>query len=157
MNRNRNRRFTAVAAVAASLASIGAIAGPAHAASFPFDHDDMTLVATQASLTFSGVDWSQEIGGNVISGRLSGTLTYHGGLAGCARVVTRWRSSTGAVLDTDFSPEVCSPTSLPAVPKSFADSASSSALRSVRVELQVRTLNTGYSTIAAKSVVAGNG
>ena len=154
MNRNRTARRTTTAVLA--IAAFTAIAAPAaHAADFTFDHDDMTLLRTQASLSFGGVDWGQEIGSNVISGKLSGVLTFHGGLAGCARVVIRWKSGSGATIDSDTSPEVCSPSSLPSAPTSFQRSARNAALRSVTAELQVRNLNTGYQTIATKSVAAG--
>ena len=153
MNRNRTARRTTTAVLA--IAAFTAIAAPAaHAADFTFDHDDMTLLRTQASLSFGGVDWGQEIGTDVISGKLSGVLTFHGGLAGCARVVIRWKSGSG-VIDTDKSPEVCSPSSLPSAPTSFHRSARSASLRSVTAELQVRNLNTDYQTIATKSVAAG--
>lgn len=156
MNAQRNRmiRRTTLALTAALAA--GTLAAPAaHAADFTFDHDDMTLVRTSASLSFGGVDWGQEIGSNVISGRVGGTLTFHGGLAGCARVVIRWKNASGGVIDTDTSPEVCSSSSLPSAPVNFSRTARSSSLRSMRAELQVRNLDTSYAAVASKTVVAG--
>ena len=160
MNANRSanptRRTARIALAAAGITALAAFAAPAApAADFTFDHDDMTLLRTQASLSFGGVDWGQEIGSNTISGRLGGTLTFHGGLAGCARVVIRWKNGSGGVIDTDTSPEVCSGSSAPTLPTNFARSSRSASLRSVSAELQVRNLDTPYRVIDSKSVVAG--
>ena len=161
MNRNHTTRRTArtarrVALTTAAIAGLAAFAAPAaNAAGFTFDHDDMTMITNPASLSFGGVDWGQEIGSNTITGRLTGTLTFHGGLAGCARVVVKWKNAAGTVIDTDTTPEVCSQSSLPSFPTTITKTSQSTALRSVTAQLQVRNLNTNYQTIATKNAAAG--
>jgi hypothetical protein len=144
----------AVATVAAA-AMIGLAAGTAHAAVFNFDHDPADLVNAQASLTLAGVNWGQEIGTTRVQGRLTGTLTYHGGFAGCAKVRMQWKTGTGSLLSTDFSPEVCSNTSLPSVPVSFADSHLQTGLARGTVALLIKPFNGGYSVVASRSMEAG--
>jgi hypothetical protein len=152
MNTKSIRRT--VAAIA-TFATLGLGAGSAHAFIVNFDHDAADLLNTQASFTLAGVDWGQEFGTTRINGRVSGVLTYNGVFAGCAKVRTQWKNDAGTVLDTDFSPEVCSSTSLPSIPVSFADSALSSSLRRATVALMVKPFNGGYSVVASRSMVAG--
>lgn len=150
---NRTRRLIATAAAAA--AAITATHTTAQAVSFVFDRDLTNLVVPEASLTFSDIAWSQEIGSDVVSGRIGGVVTFHGGLAGCARVVTRWRTASDSTLDTDYSPEVCSNSSLPSLPADFSDRASRSTLAKASVSLQVRNFDGDYRTVVSKTVKAG--
>ena len=86
------RRLVTLAAFAA--ASIGA--SSAHASFFNFDHDQADLVNPRASFVLAAMNWGQTIGGGTVRGALTGQLTYHGALAGCAKVRAVWRNAAGA-------------------------------------------------------------
>jgi hypothetical protein len=120
-----------------------------------FDHDPADLFTLQASLTLAGIDWGQELGTTRIRGRLSGTLTYHSVIAGCVKVRTQWRDANGNVIDTDFSQEVCSSTSVPSPPNSVIDTNVSSPLRRATVALMLKPFNGTYSVVASRSMIAG--
>jgi hypothetical protein len=144
-------RTTTLAAVAA----LGLAAGAANAISFNFDHDQADLVTTRASFVFAAMNWGQEIGGNAISGSNTGQLTYHGGVAGCAKIRVLWKNAAGTQLATDVSGEACSNSSLPSLVRPVSESFSSDQLRGARVEMLLKEFNGSYKVIAGRSMVAG--
>lgn len=144
-------RSTTLAAVAA----LGLAAGAANAISFNFDHDQADLVTPRASFVLAGMDWGQEIGGNAISGHLGGALTYHGVVAGCAKVHVIWRNAAGTQIATDVSGETCSNSSLPSLVRSVGENFSSDQLRGARVELMLKEFNGAYKVVASRAMVAG--
>jgi hypothetical protein len=144
-------RSTTLAAVAA----LGLAAGAANAISFNFDHDAADLVNTRASFVLAGMDWGQEIGGNAISGNLGGALTYHGGVAGCAKIHVVWKNAAGTQIATDVSGEACSNSSLPSLVRSVSENFSSDQLRGARIEMLLKEFNGTYKVIASRSMVAG--
>lgn len=147
------RRLVTLAAFAA--ASIGA--SSAHASFFNFDHDQADLVNPRASFVLAAMNWGQTIGGGTVRGALTGQLTYHGALAGCAKVRAVWRNAAGAEVATDVTREACSNTSAPSLPVAVNEDHASTVLRTARLELQVREANGGsYRTVASRSMKAGD-
>ena len=150
---NLKRRVLGLAAVAA----IGAgAAASAHALAFTFDHDSADLVHARASFVLAGMDWGQEVGGSQVSGRMTGQLTYHGVVAGCARMRVIWRNADGHEIAGDYSGQACSNSSAPSVPVGVTETYVSSNLRKARIELQLKEFNaSSFQTIIGRNMAAG--
>lgn len=142
--------------LATALAALGIGMGAAHAVAFTFDHDAADLVHARADFVLAGLDWGQEVGGTTINGRLTGVMTYHGVVAGCARIRVSWRNNAGAEIGSDFSNQACSNSSAPSLPLGVTETFARGDLRRARVELQLKEFNSSsFVTIASRSMVAG--
>jgi hypothetical protein len=150
---NLKRRVLGMAAVAV----IGAAAAAgAHAVAFTFDHDAADLVHARASFVLAGMDWGQEVGGSQVSGRLGGQLTYHGVVAGCARIRVIWRNADGQEIAGDYSGQACSNSSAPSFPVGVTETYASGSLRKARIELQLKEFNaSSFQTVASRNMIAG--
>ena len=124
-----------------ALATTLVAATAAQAAFFNFDHDQADLVKPRASFVFGAMNWSQEVGGEAINGRLTGQLTYHGVVAGCAKVRTIWRNDAGTEIATDASAAACSNSSLPSASVAINETHTHKNLRKARVELLLKEFN----------------
>lgn len=140
----------------AAIATLGLAAGAANASFFNIEREAADLVAVQASFVGAAVQWSQEIGGETVRGVLTGALTYHGGVAGCAKIVMKWRNDAGSLISTDVSGEACSATGLPSFPKPVSEIHSSDNLRKGRLELHTRGFTGGYAERAHRFMKAGD-
>ena len=140
-----------------ALAATLAVATAAQAAFFNFDHDQADLATPRASFVFGAMNWSQEVGGNDINGRLSGQLTYHGAVAGCAKVRAIWRNDAGQQIASDLTREACSNSSLPSLPVAVAESYRSGQLRGARVELLLKEFNASdFRVVESRVMRAGS-
>jgi hypothetical protein len=143
------------AAVLAGVTVLAA-AGSAQAAFFNFDHDSADLVNPRASFVLAAMNWGQEVGAETIRGSLTGQLTYHGVVAGCAKVVAKWRDAAGNTLSTDVTGEACSNSSAPSAPVGVSESYRNASLRGARLELLLREANGGsYCVVESRAMKAG--
>ena len=139
-----------------ALATTLVAASAAHATFFNFDHDQADLVNTRASFVLAAMNWSQEVGGNDINGRLTGQLTYHGAVAGCAKVRALWRNEAGNEIARDLSAEACSNSSLPSLPVAVTESFRAGQLRGARVELLLKEFNSAaFRVVESRAMRAG--
>jgi hypothetical protein len=146
------RRLAALAVV--TLLGMGSMS--AQALQLPVDRDSADLVTNKASFVLASVAWSQELGGTTFYGRLGGTLTFHGGAAGCAKVRVIWKNASGAEIADDSSAAACSTSSLPSVPALVGETHSSSNLRAARIELRVKEGNeSSYRTVLSRNMITG--
>ena len=145
---------TKLVALAATLVAASA----AQATFFNFDHDQADLVSPRASFVFGAMNWSQEVGGNDINGRLTGQLTYHGVVAGCAKLRAIWRNEAGNEIARDLSAQACSNSSLPSLPVAVTEAYKSSQLRGARVELLLKEFNAAdFRVVESRAMRAGGG
>lgn len=149
------KTFARRAATLVGIATLAA-AGSAHAAFFNFDHDSADLVNPRASFVLAAMNWGQQVGAQTIRGALTGQLTYHGVVAGCAKVVAKWRDANGNTMSTDVSREACSNSSAPSLPVNVAEDFSNNNLRAARLELQLKEANGGsYRVVESRAMRAG--
>ena len=141
-----------------ALAATLIAATAAQAAFFNFDHDQADLANPRASFVLAAMNWSQEVGGSEINGRLTGQLTYHGAVAGCAKVRAIWRNDAGQQIASDLTPEACSNSSLPSLPVGVSESYRAGQLRGARIELLLKEFNsTNFRVVESRAMRAGGG
>jgi hypothetical protein len=141
-----------------ALAATLVAATAAHASFFNFDHDQADLVSPRASFVFGAMNWAQQVGGTDISGRLTGQLTYHGVVAGCAKVRAIWRNEAGQEVARDLSANACSNSSLPSLPVAVSEGYTASQLRGARVELLLKEFNAAdFRVVQSRAMKAGGG
>lgn len=139
-----------------ALATTLVAATAAQAAFFHVDHDQADLVTPRASFVFGAMNWSQELGGESVNGRLTGQLTYHGVVAGCVKVRTIWRNDAGTEISTDASATACSNSSLPSAPVAVNETYTNKNLRKARVELLLKEFNASdFRVVDSRSMRAG--
>lgn len=153
---NFSAKTLARRAATLAVVTVLAAAGSAHAAFFDFDHDSADLVNPRASFVLAAMNWGQEVGAQTIRGSLTGQLTYHGVIAGCAKVVAKWRDAAGNTLSTDVTGDACSNSSAPSAPVGVNESFRSASLRGARLELLLREANGGsYRVVESRVMKAG--
>jgi hypothetical protein len=145
-------------AVAAALAAAaaGVAAGPASAIVIPNQVDPFGMSTHRAST--AGLVTYTSTSGGVITGNVKGAVTYNAPIAdftaGCARVRVGFRTGNGTELNHKFSPGACSNNGLIPAIKSFDLTYSNSAVRKIRLYLQVKQFNVNndqYSTVATQN------
>jgi hypothetical protein len=147
------------AAVTVAAATVGVVAGPASALTIPKQVEGVAANTHRASMV-GLVTFDQDFGSQQIKGTAAGQFTYNAPIAdfkaGCTRVKVQWLDANGNVLQNDFSAQACSSNGLIPSTASFNETDTSSAIRSVKVKLQVKQFgDNAYSTVATRTVAVG--
>ena len=150
-----------IAACAIAVAAVaGVTAGPASALTIPKQVNAYSALTQRANMG-GLVTFDQNFGSQQIQGKAAGVVTYNAPIAdfkaGCARVKVQWLDGAGNVLYSDNTAQACSSNGLIPSAVSYSKSHTSSAIRSVRMRLQVKQFGqNAFSTVATRSVAVGS-